>query len=182
VSGRSARGALLLAGVLAAAGCAELQLPLPAGEPQFEIAGRIAVRYRDEASAGNFAWRHGVSGDEVLITTPLGQGIARIVRNAAGVTLLTPDGEAHRAADPESLSERVLGFRLPLDGLADWVLGRRGPGDAEEQRDAQGRLAQLRQSGWQIDYQEWRAEDGRPARLKLTYPGVELRLAIGEWK
>ena len=176
--------ARLLALVLALlqAACAELQLQLPPEEPQFEFAGRIAVRYRDEASSGNIAWRHGASGDEVLITNPLGQGVARIVRSGAGVVLVTPDGAEHRAEDAETLTERVLGFRLPLDGMADWVRGFSGGTPAQERRDAAGRLVELRQAGWIVEYQQWSDDGRRPARLRLTYPGLELRLAIAEWK
>lgn len=178
----TAARALALAATLFVAACAELQLRLPAEDLEFELAGRIAVRYREEASTGNIAWRHGRSGDEVLITNPLGQGVARIVRAADGVTLTTPEGREHRAADAETLTEQVLGFRLPLDGLAHWVRARPGPGAHEARRDAGGRLEELRQSGWTIEYQAW-GEDGRlPARLRLAYPGLELRLAIAEWK
>lgn len=171
-----------LSGALLVVACAELQLQLPAQEPQFELAGRMAVRYRDEASTANIAWRHGESGDEVLITSPLGQGVARIVRSGGAVSLYASDGTEHRAADAETLTEQVLGFRLPLDGLADWVRGRAARTPATELRDASGRLGELRQSGWTIQFQEW-SEDGRlPVRLRLLYPGLELRLAISEWK
>jgi outer membrane lipoprotein LolB len=179
---RAAFRVLGLAGALFASACAELQLLLPAEDFQFELAGRIAVRFRDEASSGNISWRHGHSGDEVLITTPLGQGVARIVRAGGSVVLTTPDALEHRATDAETLTERVLGFRLPLDGLADWVRARPGGGPFEARRDTNGRLAELQQSGWRIEYLEWR-EDGRlPSRLKLSYPGIELRFAIAEWK
>jgi len=171
-----------LSGALLLGACAELQLQLPAEEPQFELAGRIAVRYRDQASNANIAWRHGESADEVLITSALGQGVARIVRSGGTVSLFAADGKEHRAADAETLTEQVLGFRLPLDGLADWVRGRAGRTPGTELRDASGRLAELRQSGWTIQFQEW-SQDGRlPIRLKLLYPGLELRLAISEWK
>ena len=174
--------ALALAAAFLAAACAELQLRLPAEELQFELAGRIAVRYGDEASSGNIAWRHGRSDDEVLITNPLGQGVARIVRAGDSVALTTPDGREHRAPDAETLTERVLGFRLPLEGLADWVRARPGPGPHEARRDSGGRFVELQQSGWKIEYLEWDADGARPARLKLSYPGIELRLAIGAWK
>lgn len=179
---QAAARALALAATLLAGGCAELQLQLPADDLQFELAGRIAVRFRDEASSGNIAWRHGGAGDEVLITSPLGQGVARIVRAGDSVVLFTPDAREHRAADAETLTEQVLGFRLPLEGLADWVRARPGRGPSQERRDATGRLTELLQSGWIIEYLEWRADGRLPSRLKLTYPGVELRLAIAEWK
>lgn len=182
MSSRTATRLLAVVAALLAAGCAELQLQLPAQEPQFEIAGRIAVRYRGEASTGNIAWRHGDSGDEVLITNPLGQGVARIVRAGGEVALTAPDGSEHRADDVEALTEQVLGFRLPLEGLADWVRGRSRRGPAREERDASGRLARLWQSGWTIAYQMWSDDGRRPLRLTLTYPGIELRLAIAEWK
>jgi outer membrane lipoprotein LolB len=156
--------------------------PEPGAE--FELAGRIAVRYRDDAGSGNIAWRHGSRVDEMLLTTPFGQGIARLARAGDEITLTTQDGREFRAADAESLTEQVLGFRVPLVGLADWVRGRAAstpaPAPTHERRDAAGLLAELDQSGWKIRYLEY--ADARPARLTLSFPGLELRLAISEWK
>jgi len=171
--------ALLAAAALA--GCAEFAFLLEGDALDFELNGRIAVRYRDEASSGNVAWRHRAGGDEVLLTTPLGQGVARIVRDGRETTLTTADAKEHRASDPEALTEAVLGFRLPLDGLADWVRGRPSIGPAEVERDASGRVSRIAQSGWVVELLAW-GDDGRPSRLRLLYPGIDLRLAIGEWK
>ena len=150
----------------------------------FELAGRIAVNYGNEATSGNLAWRHGISDDELLITSSLGQGVARIVRHGGEVVLTTSDGRERRASDAETLTEQALGFRLPLAGLANWVRGRAAPKPApeptRERRDAAGRLAELEQSGWKIHYLEY--ADALPSRLTLTYPGLELRLAISDWK
>ena len=170
--------------LLLAACAAPPRFSLPVQGAEFEIAGRIAVRYRDDAGSGNIAWRHGTQFDEMLLTTPFGQGIARIARAGAEITLTTQDGREFRAADAESLTEQVLGFRVPLVGLADWVRGRAAskpaPEPALERRDAAGRLDELEQSGWKIRYLEY--ADARPSRLTLNYPGLELRLAISEWK
>jgi outer membrane lipoprotein LolB len=164
------------------AACAAPQFQLPAADTEFELAGRIAVRYLDDAGSGNIAWRHAARSDELMLTTPLGQGMARIIRRGDEVTLTAQDGREFRAADAESLTDQVLGFRLPLIGLADWVRGRAAPVPApkRERRDAQGRLAELEQSGWKVQYLEYAG--ALPARLTLTYPGLELRLAISEWK
>jgi outer membrane lipoprotein LolB len=120
----------------------------------------------------------------MLLTTPFGQGIARLVRAGEEITLTTQDGREFRAADAESLTEQVLGFRLPLLGLAEWVRGRAAPEPAaaptRERRDAAGRLSELEQSGWTISYLAY--ADGLPSRLALAYPGLELRLAVSEWK
>ena len=172
------------AATLLLAACSTPGFLLPAADAEFELSGRIAVRYRDDAGSGNIAWRHGAHSDELLLTTPLGQGMARIVRSGDEVTLTTQDGREFRAADAESLTDQVLGFRLPLLGLADWVRGRAAPKPApeprQERRDAAGRLAEFEQSGWRIQYLEYAG--ALPSRLALTYPGLELRLAISEWK
>ena len=175
---RSLRAAAALTLLLVA--CAGPGFLLPAKDLDFEIAGRIAVKYRDDAGSGNIAWRHGARGDEMLLSSPLGQGIARIVRADDEVTLTTQDGREFRATDAESLTEQVLGFRLPLAGLADWVRARATPGPVRTRVDSAGRLAELEQSGWRIEYLEYTG--ARPSRLRLTYPGLELRLAISDWK
>jgi len=178
------RGFCAAAALLLLAACAAPGFLIPATDTEFELSGRIAVRYRDDAGSGNIAWRHGERSDEMLLTNPFGQGIARLARTDDEVTLTTQDGREYRAADAESLTEQVLGFRLPLRGLADWVRGRAAPPPALEparrQADAAGRLAALEQSGWTIEYQEY--SGARPSRLRLTYPGLELRLAVSEWK
>ena len=166
------------------AACATPGFLFPATDVEFELSGRIAVRYRDDAGSGNIAWRHGVRADELLLMSPLGQGIARLARTDGEISLTTQDGREFRAADAESLTDQVLGFRLPLLGLADWVRGRAAakpaPEPTLERRDAAGRLAELEQSGWKIRYLEY--ADALPSRLTLNYPGLELRLAISEWK
>lgn len=174
-----ALGGLMLA--LLVAGCASLERRPGDETAEFELNGRIAVRYGEEASAGNVAWRHARASDELLITSSLGQGVARIVREGDAVTLTTAEPREYRAADAESLTEQVLGFRLPLAGLADWVRARpsaQAPARVEYAPD--GRLLTLEQRGWKIEYLEYAGE--RPSRLRLTYPGIELRLAISAWK
>ena len=162
--------------------CAELSFLRPAAGLEFELSGRIAVRYNNEGSSGNIAWRHRAAGDEMLITSPLGQGVARIEREGDTVTVTASDQRVYRAHDAESLTEQVLGFRVPLAGLADWVRARPAPGPARETRDPRGRLNELRQDGWHIYYLAYRDDSELPARLRLVYPGLDLRLAISEWQ
>jgi outer membrane lipoprotein LolB len=170
---------LILLALLAGA-CAQLETKAPK-DVEFDLSGRLAARYGNEAFSGNIAWRHAKSADEMLITSALGAGVARIVRDGDSVVLTTAEPREYRARDAEALTEEVLGFRLPLAGLADWVRGR--PSDqaaAKTYYDEQGRLRSLEERGWKIDYQEY--EGKLPARMRLTYPDIELRLAISQWK
>jgi len=171
-----------LASTLAAlflAACASMAPSLE--KPEFDLAGRLAARYGNESFSANLAWRHARHGDEMMITTALGQGVARLVREGEAVTLTTAEPREYRATDAEALTEQVLGFRVPLTGLAQWVRGRpssASPASAEYAPD--GRLLSLQQGGWNIEYLEY--EGKLPSRMRLAYPGIELRLAISQWK
>ena len=156
-----------LVAVALVAGCAQVEVRPPQGPLDFDLTGRIAARYGEESFTGNVSWRHARGGDEMLISTPFGQGVARIVREGEAVLLTTADGKEHRANDAEDLTERVLGFRVPIVGLADWVQGRPSP-------ELEGR-------GWKVEYQE-HDEQKRPTRMRLTYQGIELRLAVTQWR
>ena len=158
------RFVVLLAAFLAA--CAQVELKPPAGPLEFSLAGRIAARSGKEAFTGNISWRHARDGDEMLITTPTGQGVAQIIRQGDAVVLKTSEPREYRAADSEELTERVLGFRLPIEGLAETVQGKPSP-------SLEGR-------GWKVEYQEYDAQR-RPTRLRLTNAGAEVRLAIRQW-
>ena len=153
--------------VLALGACAQLEVKPPDGALDFDMAGRIAARYRDEAFTGIVTWRHAADGDEMLISTPMGQGVARIVRQGEAMQITTSEGQQYSDRDGEALTERVLGFRLPITGLADWVRGRPAPA--------------LEERGWKVEYQDY-DDERRPKRLRVTYPGLELRLAISEWR
>jgi len=181
---RARQAAAWAGALLALASCAQLETATRADQV-FELSGRIAARQGAESFSGNVAWRHAGGGDELLITSPLGQGVARIVRDRDGVVLTTAEPREYRAADAESLTEQALGFRLPLAGLADWVRARPTAGSRFSiEKDAAGRVKLLEQSGWKIEYLEYeeRLPEPLPSRLRLTYPGIDLRLAISEWK
>jgi outer membrane lipoprotein LolB len=152
--------------------------PLPPGG--FELSGRVTIRYGKDSESGKLFWRHSDRADELLITSPLGQGIARVSREGAEYRLVTEDAKERRAADAESLTEDALGWRLPLAGLPDWVQGRPGAGrSAELRRDADGRPLELRQDGWRVEYEAFR--EAQPAKLRMSRDDLEIRLVIDRW-
>jgi len=173
------RFALGFAAAAVLGGCASLPEagpPLPGG---FELSGRVAVRHGKDAASGRIFWRHSNDADELLITSPIGQGIARINRERDQFRLVTGDRREYRAADAESLTEQALGWRLPLAGLSDWVRARASPGRPAEMRGEPGRGLELRQDGWHVAYEEFR--EGKPFRMRLTREEVEITLIVDQW-
>ncbi len=166
-------------------GCAALpEGRLGAAGVEFEMDARAAVRYRNNGGSTRIAWRHGSTIDDVLITGALGQGLARITRRGEQVQLVAADGKEYHSKDAESLTESVLGWRLPLAGLADWIRGRPSrdrPARVEDAED--GRIRVLWQDDWRIEYLSWNG--AVPGRVTLQHEGpdgvVELRVIIDKW-
>ncbi len=157
---------------------------MPGGTPSpggFELAGRFAVRYGSESATGGVQWRHSEAADDLLITNPLGQGVARITRASEEFELETAQGERYRAPDAESLTQQVLGWSLPLHGLPQWVLARPLPGEpAEVGRSGDGRVTSLSQDGWHIEYDQYAGD--RPSRVTLARDELQIRLVIESWQ
>jgi outer membrane lipoprotein LolB len=172
--------AAALAAAVVIAGCAQAPLKPPEGELDFQVLGRIAARHGNDGFTGNVDWRHAKGGDDMLISTPLGQGVARIVREGEATQLTTANGKQYTAPDAETLTERVLGFRLPLEGLAEWAQGKPSTPDARVTRSADGKVEALEERDWRVQYLNY--ENGKPQLMQLNYPGIQLRFAITEWR
>lgn len=178
--------ALLL---LATVGCASTP-PYPPAEvvaplsTRWTLQGRIGVQAGEQSLSGQIHWQHREQTDEVLMTSPLGQGVARIVRDREGVTLEMPNQPTRRAADSESLTREALGYSLPVAGLAWWIQAQPHPSSAfEATRDVTGRLAQLKQDGWVIDYLQFSSNaPALPRKLVVAREGLEIRLMADKWQ
>jgi len=149
----------------------------------FQLSGRVSVKYGTEAASGKITWQHDAAGDDLLLSTPLGQGVARIVRRDNLVSLTTSDQKVYQASDVETLTGQVLGWRLPFAGLPDWVRGRAAAGaPAQTRLDSTQRLSELRQSGWLVEFLGYKGQNGPPALLRLSREDVEIRLVIDQWQ
>lgn len=180
--------ALATATLLVLAGCVgvppipreAIEAPLSAN---WTLQGRIGIQTDEQSLSGNVRWQHRTDSDDLLMTSPLGQGVARVVRTAEGVTLEVPNQPARHAADAESLTREVLGYALPVSGLAWWIQARPAPDRAfEATRDTAGRISQLKQDGWVIDYLQYAVDSpARPRKLVVAREGLQIRLVADHW-
>jgi outer membrane lipoprotein LolB len=192
------RAACLLAAALTLAGCAGVaprpaavtQAPLSKGLAQ-DFHGRFAVRYVDNTGAdrnvyGNFDLHEDGAATTLDLLNPFGQTLARVTVDAGGATLETPDKPAQHADAVEALMQRAIGFPLPLAGLRYWLQPAAAPDrPADIARDpASGRLTQIRQDGWTIDYLAYDTDAGlTPPPLKRVNlgrddPPLDVKLVI----
>lgn len=177
-------GRILTLALLVLHGCASMPSPPPVEAEilqSFTLQGRVSVRYGEESLSGQLNWRADTAGDEVLLSSPLGQGVAGISRNEAGVSLTRPGEPTVMAENVESLTQSELGFRLPLSGLRYWIQAKPDPARASKlRRDAAGSVEQISQDGWKIDYLEF--FENRPRKMHVSREGLEIRLVIDAWQ
>jgi outer membrane lipoprotein LolB len=156
--------------------------PLAAPDTPFTIAGRLSARHADAGVAGSFSWRHEPGHDAIELSSPLGQTLARLDGGPAAVTAQLSDGKTRSAPTWRALTERAFGVTIPIDGLASWIRALPRPGARfTVERDPSGRVAQLRQDGWDIAYAYADDRAQKPFRVTLSYPGpepIEVRVVV----
>ncbi|WP_242447233.1 lipoprotein insertase outer membrane protein LolB [Nitrosomonas supralitoralis] len=158
---------------------------IPAND--FNILGRISIQDKNQSFSGSFRWQHMAASDEILLFTPLGQAVAEITKDLEGVRLITSKLEAFYAPDAESLTEEILGWRLPLNGLQYWIQGTHLPlTAAEKDLDRKDQIINIRQDGWHIHYASFTSSQlnslALPRIINLFYDNLRIRLVIDNWK
>lgn len=157
------------------------------------ISGRFSVSYQHEgrphSAQGRFQWQQ--RGEEVNIDllSPLGQTLARI-RVTPFIAMLERPGQQTRSASSASeLTEQMLGWPMPADGLRYWLQGfsaaDAGPVTPASTAEGAGFIA----GGWQVRYVSWQPEPAgsHPRRIDLsrlsqTTGELALRLVIDGWE
>lgn len=189
---------LLLLLVLALAGCAP-RPPLTDEYPArwrehaeavkawraWELQGRVALQMGEEGWHARLHWSQHDGRYRILLSGPFGQGGIRLEGDERQVLLRQGD-RVSRAGSAEGLMRRELGWSLPVEGLRSWVLGL--PADRAAARpafDTDGQLAQLRESGWTLEYGRYEAQaDGvsLPTRLQLENGDLRVKLVVDRWQ
>jgi outer membrane lipoprotein LolB len=187
LGGRLPGAQLIVAALgLVLTGCATAPLapsqPLrPRADEPFGIEGRLSARRGNDAVSVTFVWNHAPPKDDLVVSSPLGATVAEMSGDSSTrrVQVRAADGRTDTASDWSALTERFVGFPLPVEGLAFWAQGSPRPGAVQTAEvDAGGRLRVLRQDGCEIVYTY--AEDAAPlpSQLRTTCNDLELRIVI----
>lgn len=151
----------------------------------FELAGRIAVRFRGDGYTGSLRWQHRDGRDAIELYSPVGTVYARLASAPEGASLRMADGKRFDEPDARALARRVLGWDLPLAQLRYWVFARPAPTSVATRvdTDPQGRLTALDQDGWQVRYASFSTVGGDllPDRIELEEPGLKVKLIVSRW-
>ncbi len=155
-----------------------------AGLRAWALSGRISVSTEEDSWSGKLRWRQDGKRFQIAFDAPMGMGAARLRSDDAGVLMEDANGRQYVAADAESLLHRFIGMRLPVAGLRHWVTGLPQPGlSSQLEYDGAGRLARIRQAGWDIRYRGYRhvRNVDLPKKIFIENERLNVRLVIDRW-
>ena len=148
--------------------------------------GRLGIRAGDESWTATLRWQQHGDQYDIHISAPLGQGAARLHGNTHNVTIELPDKAPLRAENAEALLHAQLGWSVPVAGMRHWLAGRPDPqlGTEIMELDDMGRLSQLRQAGWNIEYRRYATADqfDLPRKIEMVNGDLRIRLVVDHWQ
>ena len=154
---------------------------------QWSLRGRLAVNNGVEAWHLNIWWQQRDEEYQIQLHGPFGSGKVLLKGNNYGVVLQDADERTYYATDAETLLYTQTGVTMPVQGLRYWVLGLTRPGaSGEPLLDDQGRLKQVTQAAWEVDFRRYMRVNGMdlPRKIFIVQPGkeIDVRLVVDRWQ
>lgn len=150
----------------------------------FDLSGRIAISDGKDGGSGRFEWEQRGRAFSLRFYAPISAQNWRLEVQPGQALLIESNGAVRVADSAEELLARELNWHLPADALRYWVLGMRAPGaESEAEYADDGRLASLRQRGWEIRYIDFEAEGDPPLPRKLYARSGDhqVRISVRRW-
>jgi len=184
------RTTLALLVTAAVSGCASLA-PIESATQVYSgrFAASVSRGETREAVSGRFTLAIDPARTTLDLASPLGNTLARVQTGADGTIVTAPQADGSLAtwkgSSQDALAESVLGFSLPISGLADWIAGRAVPDRPARLSPVSGRAQRIEQDGWVIVIEDRFEETGAPRRLTFDRradasggPSMQLRLVL----
>ncbi len=124
-----------------------------------DLSGRLSVNYQKdgkvESLTGNFDWTQRPGRVDVSLANPLGQTIATIEVTPQSATLTQGGRPPVTEADIDTLTQRALGWPLPVAGLRDWLQGYAVDAQGQRYAASPARNEVVTKDGWRLRFMEW---------------------------
>lgn len=144
----------------------------------WQLRGRVNVRYHDESHTPRIRWQQQDTEYTIRLWGTFNAGNTIIVGRPGFVTL-EQGGTVLSASSPENLILQQLGYEMPVSYLEYWIRGLPAPtSSADLTFSESGRLEQMVQDGWTINYTDPRqyGDLTLPRRVEVTRPRDDVRL------
>lgn len=151
---------------------------------QWQLSGKIAVIAPQNSGSASVTWQQNAQQYNITLLAPLGAGGMTLTGNDHHITLKTTDGKVAEADSPEALLRDNGGLNIPVSSLRYWIRGLPAPGGNPQLHfDSFGRLSQIQQNGWNIDYLSYTHAYGLdlPSRITITAAALKVKIIVYNW-
>lgn len=143
--------------------------------------GRLSVNYQKdgnrESMTVNFDWAQAPGRVDVTIANPLGQTVATIEVTPQSATLTQAGRAPVTEADVDTLSQRTLGWPLPVSGLRDWLQGYAVDAQGQRFSASPARNEVATRDGWRLRFVEWQDPNAAQPAPRVIHA---TRAAVGD--
>ena len=161
-------------------------------QSSISLGGRLSVRYQQngkpQSLQGKFRWQQQGEQTDITLYSPLGQTIATIAITPGLAVMAQSDGEKKQAPNVTALTQEVLGWPMPVDGLRYWLQGFVQNVEGQLQTASPEGMHSFQSDGWRVRYVSWQrnASIQYPKRVDMERTTAEagdivLRLVIDDW-
>lgn len=150
----------------------------------WKLKGRVAGKSNEQGFRAGVRWQQEQQIFNIDLHGPLGRKVAVITGSKGKIELKTSKGENYSAENSEALMQELFGYSLPINGLRYWMRGIPDPElrYASLELDETGRLKQLNQAGWVIEYDRYHTSSpALPAFIKLSNSTTNANIKIDQW-
>lgn len=150
----------------------------------WSLQGRLAVSNEEDGGSGTLRWHQTVRGSRLDFHGALGRGAWTLETGDEGARLQMADGRSYVDHSLKDLVKSQLGWHVPVNALSWWVRGLEAPGGIERRNMGKdGELVELKQSGWLIEFDRYREQDGvlLPSKMVARQNGKTVKLAVRKW-
>ena len=150
------------------------------------INGRLALINGHESWHLSLKWQRQADKYVLDLSGPFGTGHAQLTAAKGNVVLVDADQNYFYADGPDRLLQDVTGLTIPVKSLLYWINGipDRNVKVDSQKLDAYGRLAELKQSGWDVHFKQYIDVEHYELPQKIFIDGFNLKVKIfiDEWK
>jgi outer membrane lipoprotein LolB len=153
---------------------------------QWHLTGRVSIFKQEDAWHASLDWQQQPQSYLIQFIAPMGGGSAILSGDPTNVIMRTSDNETFIARNAEQLLMDHMGWTMPVEGMRYWAVGLPSPASKpqRQQLDEEGRLLQLSQFGWDIEYRRYTSvgEMDLPDKIFMQNHKLNVKLVVERWQ
>ena len=149
------------------------------------LEGRLALSDGKEGGSGTLSWDQDGESSRLAFRGTMGRGAWQLEADSQGAVLELANGEVYQDESVAELVRKKVGWKVPVDALQWWIRGLAFPGQSQSrQLDPAGRLVHLEQSGWKVDFSQYRNEGKAwmPGKVSARRENYAVKIVVKTWR